>query len=208
MAQVPNGRRGRPLRVWEGRTYTRTRFNQAPPPSRVKGQDSPPMGSGQWPCVDLSGQRLHRGACIPSSAWHVGQLGRAFRSVQDVGVCGGPCRHPGRTVSPSWEDQTPPCSWPPLPTLGSSLPAGVWGPQGASHPEGVSAAAEAPGQVRSQGFLQEERMWSRRRSPQEAEELRGQQRCPAGTAGAVGAGGQRGRPTQPLPPGPELQPRR
>lgn len=198
MAQVPSGRQGRPLRVWEGRTYTRTRFNQAPPPSRVKGQDRPPVGSGQWPWVGLSGRRLRRGACIPSSAWHVGQLERAFRSARDVGVCGGLCLHPGRTVSPSWEDQTPPPSWPLLPTLGSSLPAGVWGPQGVSHLEGVSMPAEAPGRVRSQGVKVSSRKrgsWSRRRSPQEAEELRG----PAG---------QQGRPARPLPPGPELRPRR
>ena len=171
------------------------------------------VGSGPGLVLQDETASLQNETRVPPHAWHMGQLGHEFRSAWEVYVWG-PCPRPGRTVSPSWEDQTPPPSWPLLPTLWSSPPAGVWGRKGMSHPEGGSTPTDPPGQVRSQGFLQEERKLEQEEEPPGGW---GAAR-PSGAAGvsswaagassgaAGGLAGQQGRPAGPLPPGPKLRP--
>lgn len=199
------------------------------PGSRVK--PGPPWEVGWavalgWSCR----MRLH--PCRMRCAFHrmLGTWGSSGMNLDQRGKCmcggrvpvlGGLCPRPGRTVSPSWEDQTPPPSWPLLPTLWSSPPAGVWGRKGMSHPEGGSTPANPPGQVRSQGFLQEERKLEQEEEPPGgwgAARPSGaagvsswaagmsSQAAGASSGAAGGLAGQQGRPAGPLPPGPELRP--
>lgn len=174
------------------------------PGSRVK--PGPPREVGWavalgWSCrMRLHPCRMRRAFCHMPGTW-----GSSGVNLDQCGkcVCGGPCLHPRRTVSPSWEDQTPPPSWPLLPTLRSGPPAGVWGRKGTSHPEGRSTSTDPRGRVRSQGFLQGERELEQEEEPPGGWGAARPSGAALVSSGAArGLAGQQGRPAGPLLPGP------